>query len=108
MQNPNPHAVLLASPGMGHFIPAVELGKHLATHHGFDVTIFVVAADASMTESPLFKPPQTPNPLNLVLLPLVDVSAHVNSITLSATAGTVQGGRRNKRKRKRKRKIKKF
>ncbi|KAL3725842.1 hypothetical protein ACJRO7_030818 [Eucalyptus globulus] len=79
MQNPNPHAVLLASPGMGHFIPAVELGKHLATHHGFDVTIFVVAADASITESPLFKPPQTPNPLNLVLLPPVDVSALVNS-----------------------------
>ncbi|KAI3412350.1 Glycosyltransferase [Psidium guajava] len=81
MQNAKPHAVLLASPGMGHFIPVVELGKRLATHHDLEVTIFVVAADASITESPLFKPPRTPNPLNLVLLPPVDISALVDSTT---------------------------
>ncbi|XP_030462691.2 UDP-glycosyltransferase 72E1-like [Syzygium oleosum] len=85
MQNTNPHAVLLASPGMGHFIPVVELGKRLATHHGFDVTIFVVVADASITESPLFKPPRTPNPLNLVLLPPVDISALVDSTSSVAS-----------------------
>ncbi|XP_030529522.1 UDP-glycosyltransferase 72E1-like [Rhodamnia argentea] len=85
MKNANPHAVLLASPGMGHFIPVVELGKRLATHHGLDVTIFVVAADASIAESPLFKPPRTPNPLNLVLLPPVDISALVDSSTSVVT-----------------------
>ncbi|XP_010026163.2 UDP-glycosyltransferase 72E1 [Eucalyptus grandis] len=78
MQNPNPHAVLLASPGMGHLIPVVELGKRLATHHGFDVTVFVVAADASITKSSLFKPSQS-SPLNLELLPPVDISALVDS-----------------------------
>ncbi|XP_048138759.1 anthocyanidin 3-O-glucosyltransferase 5-like [Rhodamnia argentea] len=85
MQNTNPHAVLLASPGMGHFIPVVELGKRLAIHHGFDVTIFVVAADASITKSPLFKLPQTPNPLNLMLLPPVDISALVDLTTSVVT-----------------------
>ncbi|KAI6695362.1 hypothetical protein NL676_023072 [Syzygium grande] len=84
MQNPNPHAVLLASPGMGHLIPVLELGKRLATHHGFDVTIFVVAADASITKSSLFEPSRSSR-LSLVLLPPVDISGLVDSTTSVVT-----------------------
>ena len=51
MQNTKPHAALLASPGMGHLIPILELGKHLVTLHGFEVTVFIAATDPSTTKS---------------------------------------------------------
>lgn len=75
MQNAKPHAALLASPGMGHLIPVLELGKRLLTCHGFHVTLFVVATDASTTQSLL----EEPHPdLNVVNLPLVDISGLVD------------------------------
>ncbi|KAI3412348.1 UDPGT domain-containing protein [Psidium guajava] len=74
-----PHAALLASPGMGHLIPVVELGKCLANHHGFDVTVFVVAPDSSIEESPIFSSELTSNHLELVLLPPVDISGLIDS-----------------------------
>ncbi|EOA15672.1 hypothetical protein CARUB_v10006214mg [Capsella rubella] len=40
------HGALVASPGMGHFVPILELGKHLLNHHGFDrITVFLVTDD---------------------------------------------------------------
>ncbi|CAN6698537.1 unnamed protein product [Malus baccata var. baccata] len=35
------HAAILCSPGMGHLIPVLELGKRLVTHLNFAVTIFI-------------------------------------------------------------------
>ncbi|XP_065876764.1 anthocyanidin 3-O-glucosyltransferase 5-like [Euphorbia lathyris] len=71
MQNARPHAVLLASAGMGHLIPAVELGKRLITHHNFTVTIFVVSTDPSTAKSLL----ESPYPkLTVSTLPFVDIS----------------------------------
>ncbi|KAL3583611.1 hypothetical protein D5086_014672 [Populus alba] len=75
MQNTKPHAALLASPGMGHLIPVLELGKRLVTYHGFHVTLFVVATDASTTQSLLKEP--YPN-INIITLPLVDISGLID------------------------------
>ncbi|KAL6321379.1 hypothetical protein AAG906_016434 [Vitis piasezkii] len=51
MESSKPHAVLLASPGLGHLIPVLELAKRLVTHHGFRVTVFAIVATESPTES---------------------------------------------------------
>ncbi|KAH8503514.1 hypothetical protein H0E87_014698 [Populus deltoides] len=75
MQNTKPHAALLASPGMGHLIPVLELGKRLVTYHGFHVTLLVVATDASTTQSLLKEP--YPN-INITTLPLVDISGLID------------------------------
>ncbi|MBA0771970.1 hypothetical protein Gotri_007425 [Gossypium trilobum] len=70
--NAQPHVALLASPGMGHLIPIIELGKRMVSHHEFHVTIFFVASDhASITS--LLKSP-TPHNLDIVALPFVDIS----------------------------------
>ncbi|KAK2657276.1 hypothetical protein Ddye_010328 [Dipteronia dyeriana] len=40
-----PHVALLASPGMGHIIPVLELAKRLTNQHNLHVTVFVVSFD---------------------------------------------------------------
>ncbi|XP_010548356.1 PREDICTED: UDP-glycosyltransferase 72C1 [Tarenaya hassleriana] len=48
------HGALVSSPGMGHAVPIIELGKRLLTHHGFDrVTVFLVTTDISRSKSQL-------------------------------------------------------
>ncbi|XP_021274537.1 anthocyanidin 3-O-glucosyltransferase 5-like [Herrania umbratica] len=81
MQTRKPHAALLASPGMGHLTPVVELGKRLVSHHGFSVTIFVVATDTSLSQSQLLKLSQTSYHLEVVLLPPVDISGQIDQTT---------------------------
>ncbi|XVF61981.1 hypothetical protein PTKIN_Ptkin08bG0179400 [Pterospermum kingtungense] len=75
MTKVKPHVALLASPGMGHIIPLFELGKRMATHHDFHVTVFAVVTDHATTT--LLKSP-TPNNLDIVTLPLVDISGLVD------------------------------
>lgn len=42
----------MASPGMGHAVPILELGKRLLNQHGFDrVTVFIVTDDVSRSKS---------------------------------------------------------
>ncbi|KAL5099393.1 hypothetical protein RYX36_003720 [Vicia faba] len=76
------HAVLLASPGMGHLIPTVELGKRLATHHGFDVTIFVVIASTDSSDTTKSSKVQQTSNINglkiIVTPPSVDVSDKID------------------------------
>ncbi|KAJ6367033.1 hypothetical protein OIU77_003419 [Salix suchowensis] len=81
MQNTKPHAALLSSPGLGHFIPVIELGKRLVTNHGFSVTVFVVTTDNSLSKSQLLKQSPCPDLLNIVLLPPVDVSSLITPAT---------------------------
>lgn len=83
MQRTKPHAALLASPGMGHLIPVLELGKRLVTNHGFNVTIFVVTTDYSLSKSHLLKQSRSdhPNLLNIVLLPPVVISSLITPTT---------------------------
>ncbi|KEH27552.1 putative UDP-glucuronosyl/UDP-glucosyltransferase [Medicago truncatula] len=71
------HSVLLASPGIGHLIPTIELGKRLTTHHNFDVTIFVVTtatSDSDKTKSHILQQISNLNSLDIIVTPPVDVS----------------------------------
>uniref|UniRef100_A0A6N2LCK6 Anthocyanidin 3-O-glucosyltransferase n=1 Tax=Salix viminalis TaxID=40686 RepID=A0A6N2LCK6_SALVM len=70
-----PHVVLLASIGMGHLIPILELGKRLSTHHNFNVTIFVVASQSSAAESQILHSAMTENLCEIVELPPVHDAA---------------------------------
>ncbi|KAJ6367026.1 hypothetical protein OIU77_003413 [Salix suchowensis] len=72
------HVVLLASIGMGHLIPILELGKRLSTHHNLDVTIFVVASQSSAAESQILQSAMTENLCEIVELPPVNISGLVS------------------------------
>ncbi|XP_021888881.1 UDP-glycosyltransferase 72E1-like [Carica papaya] len=86
MQNPIPHAALLASPGLGHLIPVLELAKTLVDPHGFRTTIFVIPIDqASTAQNQLFKSPN-PDLIDIVVLPFVDISDLVDSTTSVVTS----------------------
>ncbi|MBA0655587.1 hypothetical protein Goklo_008057 [Gossypium klotzschianum] len=76
METTKSHIALLASPGMGHLIPVLELAKHLVSHQSFKVTVFVVATDhASLTNTHLLQSPaESGDLLDIVLLPFIDVS----------------------------------
>ena len=76
MQSTKPHVALLASPGMGHLIPVLELAKRLVSHQSFKVTVFVVAADhASIANSQLLQSPSgSKDLLDIILLPCIDLS----------------------------------
>lgn len=79
MESSKPHAALLSSPGLGHLIPMLELGKRLVTHHGFDVTVFTISASTSPAESQLLQSIASPQLLNMVELPPVDMSNLVDA-----------------------------
>ncbi|WJX60909.1 coniferyl-alcohol glucosyltransferase [Trifolium repens] len=75
MVTPKIHAALLASPGMGHLIPTMELAKRLTTHHGFEVTVFIVTTDSdTTTTSKILQQTSNLNGINIVVTPPVDVS----------------------------------
>ncbi|XP_059457606.1 anthocyanidin 3-O-glucosyltransferase 5-like [Corylus avellana] len=74
-----PHAALLSSPGMGHLIPVVELGKRLVTHHNFTVTIFAVTSPMSPAESDVIQSCMSPKLFDIVQLPPVDISGLVDA-----------------------------
>ncbi|KAI3437431.1 Glycosyltransferase [Psidium guajava] len=78
---PKTHIALLASPGMGHLIPVLELGQRFAVHHRFLVTIFVVTTDASAAQSQLPLYSSYRDLLDIVFLPPVDVSSLVTDST---------------------------
>ncbi|KAK2370347.1 UDP-Glycosyltransferase superfamily protein [Trifolium repens] len=75
MVTPKIHAALLASPGMGHLIPTMELAKRLTIHHGFEVTVFIVTTDSDTTKtSKVLNQTSNLNGINIVVTPPVDVS----------------------------------
>ncbi|KAJ1275999.1 hypothetical protein BS78_05G180100 [Paspalum vaginatum] len=45
-----PHVALLATPGMGHLIPLVELARRVASRHGATATLLTFASTASATQ----------------------------------------------------------
>ncbi|CAH2064451.1 unnamed protein product [Thlaspi arvense] len=86
MEITKPHAAMFASPGMGHVIPAIELGKRLAGSHGFYVTIFVLEADAASAQSQFLNSPGSDKTLvDVIGLPSPDISGLVDP---SANFGT--------------------
>ncbi|XVF17837.1 hypothetical protein REPUB_Repub10bG0159100 [Reevesia pubescens] len=76
MSKVKPHVALLASPGMGHLIPILELGKQMVNHHDFHVIVFVVASDHASTS--LLKSP-TQNNLDIVAFPSRDISGLIDT-----------------------------
>jgi coniferyl-alcohol glucosyltransferase len=74
-----PHAALLSSPGMGHLIPILELGKCLVTHHNFIVTIFAVTSPMSPAESDVIQSCMSPRLFDIMQIPLVDISGLVDT-----------------------------
>ncbi|KAJ9679128.1 hypothetical protein PVL29_021148 [Vitis rotundifolia] len=79
MESSKPHAVLLASPGLGHLIPVLELAKRLVTHHGFHVTVFAITASASPAESQPLRSAASSKLLHVVELPSADISSLVDA-----------------------------
>ncbi|KAG7618672.1 UDP-glycosyltransferase 72C1 [Arabidopsis thaliana] len=69
------HGALVASPGMGHAVPILELGKHLLNHHGFDrVTVFLVTDDVSRSKSLIGKTLMEEDPKFVIRFIPLDVS----------------------------------
>ncbi|XVF15708.1 hypothetical protein REPUB_Repub09cG0178900 [Reevesia pubescens] len=83
MQTTKPHVILLASPGLGHLIPVIELGKRLVTYHNFHITVFVLASEESVAQNQLLE--STMNVLNIVSLPSIDISNKVDQAAHIAT-----------------------
>lgn len=79
MKITKPHAAMFASPGMGHVIPVIELGKRLAGSHGFHVTIFVLEADAASAQSQFLNSPGCDATfVDIIGLPTPDISSLVD------------------------------
>nr|GMD15317.1 anthocyanidin 3-O-glucosyltransferase 5-like [Ipomoea batatas] len=79
------HVALLASPGMGHLIPVLVLGDHLATHHNVKVTVLAITTSA---ETQFLKSDQRSNsnsPIDIVPVPAGDVSGLINEKTKVVT-----------------------
>ncbi|OWM74515.1 UDP-glycosyltransferase 72E1-like [Punica granatum] len=71
-----PHVALLASPGMGHLIPMLELGHRLASTFSLRVTVFVVTTDASTAQSQINQEYSTyKKVISIVLLEQLDLSS---------------------------------
>lgn len=78
MQIVKAHAVLIASPGMGHLIPVLELAKLLTKHHSLYITVLVVASDNSNQKIlQLCRDTQNDN-LNVVILPDVVINTQTS------------------------------
>ncbi|KAJ8431589.1 hypothetical protein Cgig2_025631 [Carnegiea gigantea] len=76
------HISLLASPGLGHLIPMVELAKRLMAQHGLTVTVFAVTTEANRAEDELLQAPALawPGLFSAVVLPkVVEVSAQLEA-----------------------------
>ncbi|XP_031252005.1 anthocyanidin 3-O-glucosyltransferase 5-like [Pistacia vera] len=80
------HVAILPSPGLGHLIPLFELAKRLVVHHGIHVSFLVINTnEATTAQDQLLRSPTLPPGLEVVDLPLVDVSAiTTDDITLLA------------------------
>ncbi|KAF8015531.1 hypothetical protein BT93_H1144 [Corymbia citriodora subsp. variegata] len=79
-------AALLSSPGMGHLVPVIELGKRLVADHGFEATVFVLPSRAAHAEAEIIESAMIPKLLNIVELPPPDLSAA--GLGPDATVGT--------------------
>ncbi|XP_047312788.1 LOW QUALITY PROTEIN: anthocyanidin 3-O-glucosyltransferase 5-like [Impatiens glandulifera] len=73
METSKLHAVILCSPGIGHFNPILELANTLILHHGFKVTILTA------TTPPAYQFLHSPEDLNIVTLPPADISGVIDA-----------------------------
>ncbi|XP_047312789.1 anthocyanidin 3-O-glucosyltransferase 5-like [Impatiens glandulifera] len=84
METSKLHAVILCSPGIGHFNPVLELAKTLILHHGLKVTILTA------TTPPASQLLHSPEDLNIVTLLPVDISGVIDPNAAVITQIAVQ------------------
>ncbi|KAI4297205.1 hypothetical protein L6164_037100 [Bauhinia variegata] len=76
-----PQVAVLSSPGMGHVIPLFVMAKGLVTQHGLHVSFLNVTTEASAAQYQLLHSPDLPSGLEIVDLPMVDLSNLVDGNT---------------------------
>ncbi|KAL3527074.1 hypothetical protein ACH5RR_011730 [Cinchona calisaya] len=79
------HVAILSSPGMGHVIPVIVLGNHLATIHGVQVTILVITTNTSHEECQFLKSVTLSSLVHIIALPQVDISSKITPKTAIVT-----------------------
>ncbi|KAJ9177151.1 hypothetical protein P3X46_012397 [Hevea brasiliensis] len=75
---PKPHIILLSSPGLGHLIPILELGKSLVRLCNFDVVIYVVETHTSPVETQVLQSAMIPKLCEIIQLPPVNISGLID------------------------------
>ncbi|XP_059443314.1 hydroquinone glucosyltransferase-like [Corylus avellana] len=71
-QEPPPHVAIVATTGMGHLIPLVELAKRLVVHHNFLVT-FLIPTDGSPIKPQQAVLQDLTNAISSIFLPPVSI-----------------------------------
>ena len=80
MEMQKPHIALLSSPGLGHLIPVIELGRRFVTDHSFKVTILAVTSQTSEAETQILKSAMTaPDLYEIIEIPSPDISSLVDA-----------------------------
>ncbi|KAK1440635.1 hypothetical protein QVD17_06464 [Tagetes erecta] len=74
MDQDNLHVAIISSPGMGHLIPVLLLRQRLVTHHRLIVTVLAVTTQTSPVESQLLTSVTNSTDINLIKIPLPDIS----------------------------------
>ncbi|KAI4297213.1 hypothetical protein L6164_037108 [Bauhinia variegata] len=81
VQTRKPHMAVLSSTGMGHVIPLFVMAKRLVTQHGFRVSFLNVTTEASAAQNQLLHCPNLPSGVEIIDLPVVDLSNLVDDNT---------------------------
>jgi coniferyl-alcohol glucosyltransferase len=76
------HVVLLSSPGIGHLIPIIELGKRFHIHHNFKVTILVITSQSSQAESQILKSATNPSLYTIIQIPSSNISSAAEVVSV--------------------------
>lgn len=72
------HVVLLSSPGLGHLIPVIELGKRFVLHHNLKVTILAITSQTSEAETSILKSTKTLDLVDVIEIPSPNISGLVD------------------------------
>ncbi|CAH1429834.1 unnamed protein product [Lactuca virosa] len=72
------HAAILCSPGVGHLVPVLLLGRRLINHHNLHVTVLAVTTATSTAESQLLKSLTADIHLPVIQIPAADISEVVS------------------------------
>ncbi|XP_023759842.1 anthocyanidin 3-O-glucosyltransferase 5 [Lactuca sativa] len=72
------HAAILCSPGVGHLVPVLLLGRRLINHHNLHVTVLAVTTTTSTAESQLLNSLTADIHLPVIQIPAADISSIVS------------------------------
>ncbi|KAL1316375.1 anthocyanidin 3-O-glucosyltransferase 5 [Arachis hypogaea] len=72
------HMVLLSSPGLGHLIPIIELGKRFVFHHNLKITIIAFTSHTSHAEKRVLKTATSGGFIDIVEIPPPDISSVID------------------------------